>query len=267
MSSPVDQNRAYEEAVLATRSDSDYAEVVQEAFLDADDASALERFSGSEHWARIARMLERRGVSPPARVIDFGGGRGLVTAALAAEGYQVTLCEPNPSEVCGRGAAARLRTVASLEFGLAEDVADLVGGGFDAVVCRATLHHVEPLVPVLRSVREALRPGGWLICSDEPTIRDQSELPSLRRSHPFVQFGVVENALTPARYETALREAGFARVEISFPVAWHDYRRHLRPDAPLPVAYALYWRYRLCSRVRPVPGEVRSIVATRAPGG
>lgn len=264
MSSPVDQDRAYEEAVLAARSDPAYAEAVREAFLDADDAAALARFRESEHWARILRMLSSRGISPPARLIDFGGGRGLVTAALATEGFEVTLCEPNPSEVCGRGAATRLRGVAGLRYEVAADVSELVGAGFDAVVCRAVLHHVEPLVPVLRMVREALRPGGWLVCSDEPTIRDESELPSLRRSHPFVQFGVDENALTPAHYRSALAEAGFERVEISFPVAWEDYRRRLRPHGPVPLAYLLYWRYRLRSRLRPVAGEVRSIAA-RAP--
>jgi SAM-dependent methyltransferase len=263
----MDQDLAYEGAVLAARADPTLTDTILESFLDEDDLAALIRFRGSEHWARIARLLDRQHVEPPARVMDFGGGRGLVAASLATEGYQVVLCEPNPSEVCGHGAAKRLRSVAALDFDIAEgDVADLAGSGFDAVVCRAVLHHVEPLVPVLRSVRAAMRPGGSLICSDEPTIRHAGELERLRELHPFVQFGVDENALTEAEYEQAIRDAGFMDVAIGFPVSWRDYRRILRPGTPSPLALALYWRYRLRSSLRPAPGEVRTVVAVAAEG-
>jgi SAM-dependent methyltransferase len=259
---PVDQDLAYEEAVLAARSDPKLAGTILESFLDEDDLAALARFRESEHWSRIVRLLGRQGVEPPARVMDFGGGRGLVAAALASEGYRVVLCEPNPSEVCGTGAAGRLRSAAGLEFEIAEgDVAKLAGSDFDAVVCRAVLHHVEPLVPVLSAVAAALRPGGSLICSDEPTIRHPGELDRLRQLHPFVQFGVEEAALTEAEYEQALREAGFVDVVIGFPVTWADYRRILRPKTPVVAALPLYCRYRLKSALRPPPGEVRTIVA------
>ena len=197
-------------------------------------------------------------------MVDFGGGRGLVAAALATEGYRVTLCEPNPSPVCGHGAGARLRDAASLDFEIAAgDVAELEREGFDAVVCRAVLHHVEPLVPVLGSVLGALRPGGWLVCSDEPTIRDAGELPRLREMHPFVRFGVDENALTTDQYRRSLEEAGFTSVEVRFPVDWVDYRRFVRPQTPAPIARALYWRFRLRSSLRPEPGAVRSLIARR----
>jgi SAM-dependent methyltransferase len=260
---PVDQDLAYEGAVLAARADPALADTIRESFLDEDDLVALARFRASEHWSRIVRLLARRGVEPPAKVMDFGGGRGLVAASLATDGYRVVLCEPNPSSVCGAGAAERLRAAASLDFEIASgDVAELAGRGFDGVVCRAVLHHVEPLAPVLRSVRAAMRPGGTLVCSDEPTIRNAGELDRLRQLHPFVQFGVEENALTGAEYEGALGEAGFVGVEIRFPVSWGDYRRILRPGAPAPAALALYWRYRIRSALRPAPGEVRTILAT-----
>ncbi|HWO16486.1 MAG TPA: class I SAM-dependent methyltransferase [Solirubrobacterales bacterium] len=264
MSSPkLDQDQAYEEAVLAARADPTLSRTIRESFLDEDDVVALRRFQASEHWARIERLLASRRIEPGAKVLDLGGGRGLVSAALAVAGYRTVLCEPNHSGVCGRGAAERLRSAAALKFEVVGgDVAELAGGEFDAVVCRAVLHHIEPLVPVLRSVRAALRPGGSLICSDEPTVREVSELGRLRESHPFVQFGVDENALTEAQYRQALEEAGFVEVTLGFPVSWGDYRRLLRPNILLPVALVLYWRYRFRSTLRPVPGEVRTIVAT-----
>jgi SAM-dependent methyltransferase len=265
MSTPEqDQDQAYEAAVLSARADPALAATIQESFLDEDDVVALRRFQASEHWARIERLLARQGIEPGARVLDLGGGRGLVTAALAAAGYRPTLCEPNPSSVCGRGAAERLRAAAGLEYEVAGgDVAELAGGEFDAAVCRAVLHHIEPLVPVLASVCAALRAGGSLVCSDEPTVRDESELGRLRETHPFVQFGVDENALTEDAYRRALKEAGFVAAVLRFPVSWADYRRFLRPSSPMPLSFALYWRYRLRSQLRPVPGEVRSITAKK----
>lgn len=259
---PIDQDLAYERAVLAARADPTLADTISESFLDEDDLAALAHFRASEHWARIVRLLSGQGIEPPARVMDFGGGRGLVAAALAADGFQAVLCEPNPSRVCGHGAASRLREESSLRFEISSgDVRDLEGSEFDAAVCRAVLHHVEPLAPVLGSVRAALRPGAPLICSDEPTIRHARELSEVRRQHPFVQFGVDENALTEAEYERALHEAGFGEVTIGFPVAWSDYRGVLRPGTPAPIAMALYWRYRLKSALRRRPGDVRTIVA------
>jgi 2-polyprenyl-3-methyl-5-hydroxy-6-metoxy-1,4-benzoquinol methylase len=258
----LDQDRAYEQAVLAARQDPSLASTIEESFLDEDDVVALRRFQRSEHWARIERLLACQRVQAGAKVLDLGGGRGLVTAALAAAGYRPTLCEPNPSPVCGQRAAERLRAAAELEFDVAGgDVAELAGGEFDAAICRAVLHHIEPLVPVLASVRAALRPGGAMICSDEPTVRDESELGRLRETHPFVQFGVDENALTEDQYRGALAQAGFVEVALGFPVSWPDYRRFIRPATPMPLAAALYWRYRLRSRLRPVPGEVRTILA------
>lgn len=241
-----DQDLAYERAVLEARADPEMAAVITDSFLDEDDVATLERFRGSEHWARIVRLLGDAGVQPPARVVDFGGGRGLVAAALATEGYEVVLCEPNPSQVCGTGAAARLRERAGVAFEIAGgDIAELEGGAYDAVVCRAVMHHVEPFVPVLRSVRAALRPGGALICSDEPTLRDPGELDRLRQTHPFVRYGVDENALTTGRYRAALEEAGFVDARILFPVAWRDYKRFVRPATPTPAAALLYLRFRL----------------------
>jgi 2-polyprenyl-3-methyl-5-hydroxy-6-metoxy-1,4-benzoquinol methylase len=258
----MDQDLAYEGAVVAARADPKLADTVRESFLDEDDITALRHFRASEHWARIRRLMDERDVRPPAQVMDFGGGRGLVAASLASDGFRAVLCEPNPSPVCGFGAAKRLREAASLDFEISGgDVSELGGRGFDAVVCRAVLHHVEPLVPVLEAVRAAMRPGASLICSDEPTIRDRRELGRVRELHPFVQFGVDEHALTKREFEDALGEAGFQDVSIRFPVAWRDYRRFLRPRTPLVAALALYTRYRLRSQLRPRPGEVRSIVA------
>lgn len=265
MNIAADQDAAYEAAVRAVQTDPDYRDLLERAFLHADLGEALEAFEASEDWARVRRLIARMGVPAGARVLDFGGGRGLLAAALAHAGYDVVLCEPNPSEVCGAGAASRLAAIAPRPFEIFAGMSgDLAPRSFDAVVCRAVLHHLEPLEQILREVRLALRVGGAFVASDEPTIRRASDLAAAHARHPFIRFGVQEEAHTPAHYEQALLAAGFTDVNVVFPVALEDYRRLVRSDLAGPVAAAAYARYRLRGTLRPKPGDVRSITA-RAP--
>lgn len=259
-----DQDLAYERAVLRAREDPALRSAVESAFLDQDPRLAFERFCASEHWARVRRLLRQEDVPPGSRIIDLGGGRGLLAAALSRDGFKATLCEPNPSPVCGTGAAEELRTAAQLDFEIVTGgVEELEPASRDAVVCRAVLHHLEPLVPILRGVRQVLRPGGALVCSDEPTIRGARDLARLQRENVFVQFGVEETALRKGDYVRALTEAGFEDVRVSFPVSWTDYREHIRPGTATMLAAPLYLRYRLRSSVLPKPGEARSVVGRK----
>ncbi len=263
-----DQDLAYERAVTEARKDPALKDAIESAFLEEDAKLALDRFRASEHAARVRRLLRDAGVRPGSRVLDFGGGRGLLSGALSLEGFQVTLCEPNHSAVCGTGAAEAMRTALSLDFEIVgHGIEKVEDDAYGAVVCRAVLHHLEPLVPILGEVRRVLEPGGALVCSDEPTIRNDRDLERLKQENVFVQYGVEETALRKEDYARALGEAGFEDVRIGFPVSWSDYRRYVRPTTNVAVALPLYFRYRLRSNLRPAPGEVRSIVARRPPSG
>ena len=135
-----DQDLAYERAVLEARRDPSMRALVEQAFLHEDPGAALTAFAASEHAARAKRLLRAAGVRPGARVLELGGGRGLMSAILSREGFDVALCEPNPSDVCGAGAAREVQATTGLAFQVTE-------GGigslprtptFDAVVCRPT---------------------------------------------------------------------------------------------------------------------------------
>jgi len=134
---------------------------------------------------------------------------------------------------------------------------------FDAVVCRAVLHHVEPLVPVLRAVRDRLKPGGAFLAVDEPTVRRSAHEERALAEHPFVPYGVKERVFTPAHYRFALREAGFVGVRAGFPVAWIDYRSVIHPEGARALTTLRYCAYRLRNQLLHPPGSVRSFVARR----
>jgi ubiquinone/menaquinone biosynthesis C-methylase UbiE len=93
---------------------------------------------------------------PPARVLDAGGGSGVVAIPLAQRGYDVTLLDP--SEGMLRVAAERIETARvdlAVIRGAIEDLPRLTQGGFDAVCCHAVLMYVgdpEGSLNVLRSV-------------------------------------------------------------------------------------------------------------------
>ncbi len=142
-------------------------------------------------------------------------------------------------------------------------IQELRTGTYSAVVCRAVIHHVEPLVPVLREVLRVLEPGGALVCSDEPTVRNERDLEQLKRDNVFVQYGVHETALRRSDYTRSLQEAGFQGIRIGFPVSWVDYRNIVRPATNVAMALPLYLRYYIRSNLRPKPGEVRTIVANK----
>lgn len=103
--------------------------------------------------APVLDLLDPR---PGERVLDLGCGDGVLTAAIAARGTEVTGADASPAMV----AAARAR-------GLAAEVADGAAlpwrSAFDAVFSNAALHWMTDPDAVIASVARALRPGGRFV--------------------------------------------------------------------------------------------------------
>lgn len=261
------QDGAYESAVVAARSDPQMRAVIRRSFLEENIEASWRDFVESEDWFRVTELLAHAGIGPGDRVLDLGGGRGLVAASLAAIGYNPVLCEPNPSRVCGAGAAQQFTDGLDRPFqihnGFASEIQDKTS--FDAVVCRAVLHHIHPLAPALKECLDLLRPGGVFIASDEPTIRRPEQLDQVIAEHPFVPFGVEEWAGPRSHYRRSFMEAGFAKVEDRFPVSFRGYSERVRPGLVRPLAFAGYARYRLISLARPELPEPRSFIAWAPP--
>jgi len=119
----------------------------------------------ADECAGMAAWLARRGVRPPAAVLDAGCGTGRYAVELARHGFAVTGVDRSPELLAE--AAARARE-AELPITLVEaDLRALLAGPrHDAVVCRGVLNDVIGVVDraaVLEGFALALRPGGVVV--------------------------------------------------------------------------------------------------------
>lgn len=154
------------------------------------------------HRAALVAWLQRLA---PARVLDYGGGYGVLArmAAAALPASTVELYDPFPSTAASARAAAHpnLRIVPS------------PGHGYDAVLCLDVLEHVpDPLEP-LAAMARALRPGGYLAIANNfyPLIR--CHLPGtfhLRYSFPLFAglLGLQREGRIPAALADIYRKTG-----------------------------------------------------------
>jgi S-adenosylmethionine-dependent methyltransferase len=117
---------------------------------------------------RIRRrlVLERLGETlppPPARVLDAGGGTGVIAIPLAEQGYDVTLLDP--SEGMLRVATERIQESGvelATVHGSIGDGPGLTQGTFDAICCHAVLMYVDDPGVSLSILRSIARDGAVL---------------------------------------------------------------------------------------------------------
>ena len=151
--------------------------------------------------AELARTLAAQPGGPPSRVLDVGGGYGMLTLAVleAVPGAHVVLqdfSEPMVAQARTRlsGAAPRVSYVLS-------DLRDPawtepVGGAFDAVVSSIAIHNVRDSLVIRRVYRDIhglLRPGGAFYNLDFVAPAGSRTAAALGLSnHRPVEFGKVE---------------------------------------------------------------------------
>jgi ubiquinone/menaquinone biosynthesis C-methylase UbiE len=117
-------------------------------------------------FVRTKELLERYLPSPPAVVLDCGGGPGAYAIWLAARGYEVHLLDPIASHVeQARDAAdAAGVSLANAEIGDARSL-PLTDGSVDAALLLGPLYHLterSERLTALEEARRVLRPGGLL---------------------------------------------------------------------------------------------------------
>lgn len=141
----------------------------------------------------------------------LGGGRGLLSYAMQARGYQVTLCEISQSPVCGLKALIDRRPAFDVVCGNAEKL-PLRSSSYDLVVCKKMLHHLKCPYLVLTEVHRVLRPGGVVIGYKEHCLPWYGGKKTFLAGHPGARYGAQENAFRAGAYSLAFWRAGFRKV-------------------------------------------------------
>ena len=150
--------------MLNTRAFSDQIRSFYEQY---DEASRLTTDFKLE-FARTQEILMRYLPSPPAVILDIGGGPGVYACWLAGLGYEVHLIDPVPSHVeQARQASERQpeQPIASAEVGDARDLA-FSDGFADVVLMLGPLYHLTERADRLTALREArrvLKDGGLMV--------------------------------------------------------------------------------------------------------
>ena len=123
-------------------------------------------YSTTRGRIRLQLVLERLRETlppPPARVLDAGGGSGVVAVPLAQQGYDVTLLDPSEGMLrvaAGNIAAAGVEL--AVVHGAIDDVPRSTSGPFDAICCHAVLMYVDDPAASLKILQSVARDGAIL---------------------------------------------------------------------------------------------------------
>ena len=114
----------------------------------------------------LFRMAVERSVSPPAKVLDFGCGPGVIASAVARLSYDVLGIDGSVGMVQKSNADATAAGLNNLRFELMEaGSAKFSSCSFDVIICSSVLEYLPEDMAVLGHLVDALKLGGSLLVS------------------------------------------------------------------------------------------------------
>jgi ubiquinone/menaquinone biosynthesis C-methylase UbiE len=207
----------YEDSVQWMRSQLEHSELVKLCYLDEDNFIAACRFSSSEEFYEVKKLLNLNDSSQRLRVLDLGCGNGIVSYAFASLGYDVVAVDPDLSEDVGLGATQRLAS--SLQSGTIKTIQSFAESlpfadeTFDIVYARQSLHHFSDLHQGLAECFRVLKMNGKMFGTREHVISDEKQLSEFLENHLLHKFHCGENAHTLNKYIAVLKQSGFMKVK------------------------------------------------------
>jgi len=199
-----DSRLTWEEAVDWLRQQPDKNELVYHCYYDDPVHEAAERFSQSEEWLAVVRLLKKY---LPGKVLDLGAGRGISSYAFAKSGCRVVALEPDSSDVVGAGAIQALIDVTNLPIEIVQEYGETLPfpeNTFDVVYGRAVLHHANDLQKLCKEASRVLKPGGVFLATREHVISKHDDLQKFLDAHALHFLYGGENAYLLDEYISAV---------------------------------------------------------------
>lgn len=184
------------------------ADLARDAYF-GDPVEAATRYRASPEYARVSSVIPQT----PGRVLDLGAGNGILSWALAADGWEVTAVEPDPSNLIGAGAIRALVEKTSTPITVIEAKGEdipLESAGFDLVVARQVLHHADDLPAFCSEMARLSRTGATILTLRDHVISGPTQLLSFLDHHPLHHLYGGENAFTLPEYRNAISSAGLS---------------------------------------------------------
>lgn len=201
-------------AVSFLRSDTRYADLIRDSYLDQDVLAAAKRFYGSAEFHEVCQLL---GNVQNSKILDLGAGTGIASYAFARAGGQVYALEPDESDV-GRGAINQIVNGMPVELldAFGEEI-PLPDESVDIVYARQVLHHTRDLQKVMIECSRVLKPGGRILVCREHVVDDEQQLKQFLNDHPLHQLAGGEHAYSLETYQQAITAAGFQLAKVLGP--------------------------------------------------
>jgi SAM-dependent methyltransferase len=145
------------------------ASEILDYYAEGKEEQRLTASIGRLEQIRTCEIMDRYLPTPPARVLDIGGGTGVYALPLARRGYQVHLIDPIKQHV-DRALALSTASKAPLlraEIGDARQI-DLPDADVDVVLLFGPLYHLidrPDRVKTLAEARRVLVPGGLVLAA------------------------------------------------------------------------------------------------------
>ena len=198
----------WEEAVRWYREQPGNEADVRNNYFDLPVLQAAERYSESEEFAEVLRLL---GAGGGRQILDLGAGNGIASFALAKNGWQVTALEPDPSAEVGAGAIRAIVEQTGLPISVMQELGEKLpfdDETFAVIHARQVLHHAADLDGMVREIARVLRRGSLLLNTREHVADDEQQLAAFRDEHPLHRFYGGENAYPLDRYLRSFANAG-----------------------------------------------------------
>lgn len=212
---------SYEASVNWLRSQPQHSKLVEFCYLDKDNLAAAKRFTSSEEFAKVTKILHVDNSQKKLRILDLGCGNGIAAYSFASLGHEVHAIDPDLSEDVGLGATKKLARIVKngsiLTYQAFAEALPFENASFDVVYARQSLHHFTDLHKGLSECSRILKPKGLLLATREHVVSNNEQLKTFLDEHPLHKLHEGENAYFLKDYVLAIEQSGLKILKLMAP--------------------------------------------------